>query len=77
MLSRGVDVGFPSEIVISLVFFIIFSFLNAYLQESPKIGILKKVQKGSGSGSFRGSNKPRGGKSSRCRGKKPQPQSQQ
>ena len=37
----------------------------------------RKVQKGStsGSGSFRGSNKPRGGKSSRGRGKKPQPQS--
>ena len=37
----------------------------------------RKVQKGSGSGSFRGSNKPRGGKSSRGRGKKPQPQTQQ
>ena len=39
----------------------------------------RKVQKGSssGSGSFRGSNKPHGGKSSRGRGKKPQPQSQQ
>ena len=35
----------------------------------------RKVQKGSGS--CRGSNKPRGGKSSRARGKKPQPQSQQ
>ena len=30
MLSRGVDVGFPSEIVISLVFFIRFLFLNVY-----------------------------------------------
>ena len=39
----------------------------------------RKFQKGStsGSGSFRGSKKPRGGKSSRGRGKKPQPQSQQ
>ena len=37
----------------------------------------RKVQKDSGSGSFRGSNKPRDGKSSRGRGKKPQPQSQQ
>ena len=38
-----------------------------------------KFQKGStsGSGSFQGSNKPCGGKSSRGRGKKPQPQSQQ
>ena len=30
MLSRGVDVGFPSEIVISLVFFITFLLLNVY-----------------------------------------------
>ena len=30
MLSGGVDVGFPSEIVISLVFFIRFLFLNVY-----------------------------------------------
>ena len=30
MLSRGVDVGFPLEIVISLVFFIRFLFLNVY-----------------------------------------------
>ena len=39
----------------------------------------RKFQKGStsGSGSFRGSRKPRGGKSSRGRDKKPQPQSQQ
>ena len=33
MLSRGVDVGFPSEIVISLVFFIIFSLINAYFHQ--------------------------------------------
>ena len=37
----------------------------------------RKVQKGSGPGSFRGSSRPRGGKSSRGRGKKPQSQSQQ
>ena len=30
MLSRGVDVGFPSEIVISLVVFIRFLVLNVY-----------------------------------------------
>ena len=30
MLSRGVDVGFPLEIVISLVVFIRFLFLNVY-----------------------------------------------
>ena len=30
MLSRGVDVGFPSEIVISLVVFIRFLVLNIY-----------------------------------------------
>ena len=33
MLSRGVDVGFPSGIVISLVFFIIFSILNFYFHQ--------------------------------------------
>ena len=33
MLSRGVDVGFLSEIVISLVFFIIFSLINAYFHQ--------------------------------------------
>ena len=32
-LSCGVDVGFPSEIVISLVFFIRFSFLNVYFHQ--------------------------------------------
>ena len=33
MLSRGMDVGFPSEIVIFLVLFIIFLLINAYFHK--------------------------------------------